>query len=76
MNIAKCWRGLEKMGLTRGDRGGFRENSGRSKSITLDDLPRKNCSAYASPAEWKLILEFIHIVKDDPQRAIRILKTE
>lgn len=64
------------MGLTRGDRGGYRENSGRSKSSTLDELPRKIHTVYVSPAEWNLLREFMYILKDDPQRAIRILNSE
>lgn len=51
-------------------RGGARPGAGRPK----EDEPRKMRSLRARDAEWRLIKEFEEIVKNDPDRAERILK--
>lgn len=53
-------------------RGGARVGAGRPK----EEEPRKMRNLRAREAEWGLIKEFEKIVKQDPERAKRILKTE
>lgn len=55
--------------------GGARKGAGRPRT-SMDGTVRKGCSLRASVSEWELIKEFAAIVKKDPKRAKRILKTE
>lgn len=52
--------------------GGVREGAGR-KITAEDGKIRKMRSTRASDAEWKLIKEFAAILKDNPQKATKIM---
>jgi hypothetical protein len=55
-------------------RGGKREGAGRRRAAQ-DGTLRKARSVRASDGEWETIKEFAKILKDDPERAARIMKT-
>lgn len=54
--------------------GGVRPGAGRPKKPEKD--LRKMKSMRATDDEWELIKEFSKIVKKDPERAKRMMKTE
>lgn len=57
--------------------GGRRPNqTGRPKGTTKPEGVRKQRQTRAYDDEWELIKEFAKIVKKDPERAKRMLKTE
>ena len=58
------------------ERGGYREEAGRKVSKTPDGTPRKMHSTNASDLEWTLILEFVHLVKNDFERAKSLLENQ
>ena len=55
--------------------GGKREGAGR-RPTAPDGTARKMRSLRASDGEWETLKEFAKILKDDPARAERIMKTE
>lgn len=58
-------------------RGGKRPNqTGRPKGTTKPEGQRQQHQVRAYPDEWEIIKEFAKIVKKDPERAKRMMKTE
>ena len=55
--------------------GGKRKGAGR-KRTSDDGLLRKMRSLRASNSEWETIKAFAAILKHDPERAARMMKTE
>lgn len=55
--------------------GGKREGAGRRKAA-VDGTERKMRSLRASDGEWETIKAFAKILKDNPERAERMMKTE
>ena len=55
--------------------GGKRAGAGR-RPAAKDGTERKMRSLRASDGEWVTIKEFAKILKDDPDRATRMMKTE
>lgn len=53
-------------------RGGAREGAGR-RPAAHDGTERKMRSTRASDAEWELIKEFAAILKDNPEKAEKII---
>lgn len=53
-------------------RGGAREGAGR-RPAAHDGTERKMRSTRASDAEWELIKKFATILKDNPEKAEKIL---
>lgn len=54
-------------------RGGIREGAGRP--LTAGEV-RKSRTLRATEEEWEKIREFARILKDDKERALRMLETE
>lgn len=57
-------------------RGGKREGAGRPAGSVAAQGVRKQRQLRAFDDEWEIIKEFSQIVKRDPERAKRIMKTE
>lgn len=55
--------------------GGRREGAGR-RPAAQDGTDRRMRSLRASDGEWETIKAFAKILKDDPERAVRMLRTE
>ena len=55
--------------------GGKRAGAGR-RPAAQDGTERKMRSLRASDEEWDTIKAFAKIIKDDPARAVRMMKTE
>ncbi|WP_313991531.1 hypothetical protein [uncultured Selenomonas sp.] len=55
--------------------GGKRAGAGR-RPVPKDGTERKMRSLRASDGEWNTIKEFAKILKDNPDRAARMLQTE
>lgn len=55
--------------------GGAREGAGR-RPAAKDGTERRMRSLRASDGEWETIKAFAKILKDDPERAERMLATE
>jgi len=55
--------------------GGKRAGAGR-RPAAQDGTERKMRSLRASDAEWETIKTFAKVLKDDPVRAARMMKTE
>nr|DAN15004.1 MAG TPA: hypothetical protein [Caudoviricetes sp.] len=55
--------------------GGVREGAGRPRTAPDGQL-RKQRQTRASDDEWEMIKTFAAIVKKDPARAARMMKTE
>lgn len=55
--------------------GGAREGAGR-RPAAKDGTERRMRSLRASDGEWETIKAFAKILKDDPERAKRMLATE
>ena len=53
--------------------GGARPGAGRK---VREGEPRKQHQVRATEAEWAMIKEFTRIVKEDPERAGRMMETE
>lgn len=56
--------------------GGARKGAGRRPALGADGTPRKMRSLRASDGEWEMIKAFAKAIKDDPERAKRMMKTE
>lgn len=57
-------------------RGGKREGAGRPAGSVSAKGVRKQRQLRAFDDEWEIIREFSQIVKKDPERAKRMMKTE
>lgn len=55
--------------------GGKRAGAGR-RPVAKDGTERKMRSLRASDGEWGMIKEFARILKDNPERAVRMMKLE
>ena len=55
--------------------GGKREGAGR-RAAAPDGTDRRMRSLRASDGEWETIKAFAKILKDDPERAVRMMRTE
>ena len=58
-----------------GARGGAREGAGRKRTSPEGTL-RKGRTLRASDSEWEIIKDFARVLKHDPERAARMMKTE
>ncbi len=56
-------------------RGGAREGAGRKRTASDGEL-RGNHSLRSTYAEWEIIKEFASILKSNPERAARMMKTK
>ena len=56
--------------------GGVRPGAGRPKGTTKPEGVRQQHQVRAYEDEWAMIKEFAAIVKKDPERAKRMMKTE
>lgn len=56
--------------------GGVRPGAGRPKGTTKPEGVRQQHQVRAYDDEWAIIKEFASIVKKDPERAKRMMKTE
>lgn len=56
--------------------GGVRPGAGRPKGTTKLEGVRRQHQVRAYDDEWVIIKKFASIVKKDPERAIRMMKTE
>ena len=57
-------------------RGGLRAGAGRKVGYRKPEGIRKNRTLKAYEDEWEIIKAFAKILKDDPERACRMMKTE
>ena len=62
--------------MTKERRGGVREGAGRPKGTTKPEGVRKQRQLRAYDEEWEIIKEFSRILKKDPERAVRMMKTK
>lgn len=57
-------------------RGGLRAGAGRKVGYRKPEGVRKNRTLKAYNDEWEIIKAFAKILKDDPERACRMMETE
>ena len=57
-------------------RGGLRAGAGRKVGYRKPEGIRKNRTLKAYEDEWEIIKAFAKILKDDPERACRMMETE
>ena len=62
--------------MTEEKRGGTREGAGRPKGSTKAEGVRKQRQLRAYDEEWEIVKEFSSILKKDPERAVRMMKTK
>ena len=61
-------------GTKKDGRGGAREGAGRKRTSPEGTL-RKGRTLRASDSEWEIIKNFARVLKHDPERAARMMKT-